>query len=134
MEQLLRVSRDPKGKVLSALEFPSWLMPSEPLPCSVDLVAWNKSAEMKYKDFPISHTIWGHAGLRGAFTLWQVNGDGFNTFVDVKNEEGEKWWIVANVDRENSGKLRFQLGEGLDLDSDLQLEAILLTKGTRLYE
>ena len=85
--------------------------------------------------FPISHTRWGLAGLKGAFTFWYLDSDGFNTFVDVKNEEGEKLWIVANVGRDRASHLRLLVGEGFDLEigpSDSPIEAILLIKGTRL--
>ena len=94
---------------------------------------------MDYEDymewFPVPYTRWGLAGLKGAFTFWHLDSDGFNTFVDVKNEEGPKWWIVANVDRECASHPQLLLGEGFDLEigpSNFPVEAILLTKGTRL--
>jgi hypothetical protein len=93
------------------------------------------SHEDNMEGFPFPHTRWGLAGLRGAFTFWHLDSDGFNTFIDVKNEEGEKWWIVADADRVCSSRLRLLLDKSFDLEtgpSDLPLEAILLTKGTRL--
>jgi len=80
-------------------------------------------------------TRWGLAGLKRAFTFWHLDSDGFNTFVDVKNEEGWKWWIIGNADRECASNPQLLLFEGLDLEigpSNFPVEAILLTKGTRL--
>jgi hypothetical protein len=139
VEELLEASRDPNGRVLNALEFPFMELPPERLGCSVDFVAWRQAAEMDCEDkmeiFPCPLTRWGSAGLKGSFVLWHLNSDGFNTFVDVKNEDGEKWWIVTNADRECAGQLRLLLSDGFKKETgppDLWLEAILLTKGTRL--
>jgi hypothetical protein len=139
-EDLLQVSQDPNGRILNALEFPCLARRDDHSPpCSVDFVAWEQAALMDYEDrmegFPCSHTRWGLAGLKGAYTFWHLDSDRFNTFVDVKNEEGEKWWIVANTDRECASHSRLLLGKGFDLEmgpSNVPLEAILLTKGTRL--
>ena len=139
VEQLLKVSRDPEGRILNALDFLLPATPAEQLPCSVDSVAWKEAAEMNHEDkkesFPLADMRWGLAGLKGAFTFWHLDSDGLSTYVDVKNNEGEKLWIVANADRGRSSKLQFLLSKAFELEtgpSDLQLEAILLTKGTRL--
>jgi len=133
------VTRDPNGRILNALEFPFLARQTEQLPCSVDLVAWEQAALMDYEDhkegFPFPHTTWGLAGLKGAYTFWHLDSDGFNTFIDVKNNEGMKLWIIANADWERASHTQLLLSESFDLDtgpSDFPLEAILLTKGTRL--
>jgi hypothetical protein len=114
-------------------------MRGEPIACSTDIAAWNATSPCKeyipQQSLPVEHMRWGLAGLKGSYTFWHLDSDGLATYVDVKNEEGEKVWVVAKADREFSGKLRFLMSDGFDLDkapSELQLEAILLTKGTRL--
>jgi len=139
VEQLLKASRMPKGKILNALEFPSRRSTLEDIRLSSEAVAWTETSGTERCDvdesYPISHLRWGLAGLKGSYTFWHLDSDGFNTFIDVKNDEGEKWWIIATGPPGYFGKLRCLLNGGFGLQSvpsELKLEAILLTKGTRL--
>lgn len=152
LQQLLdcsRMERGGGGKILNALQFP---MPEEGLgfhPFSTDSVAWRGTKgwpDCNDQALPPAADIrWGLAATTGALHWWHIDSDGFGTYIDVK--AGKKWWVVAKP----KGRLPDQVGcdfsdfAHIDLFTESHyevedpcltlwdLEAILLTPGTRLY-
>ena len=136
------------GKILNALQFP---MPEEGLgtnPFSTDSVAWRGTKGWRDCDEmvlpPTADIRWGLAATTGALHWWHIDSDGFGTYIDVK--AGMKWWIVARP--KDSTRLSHQdftqfARTDIFMTSDYRmeepcksmwnLEAVLLTPGTRLY-
>ena len=138
------------GKVLNALHFP---MPEEGLganPFSTDSVAWCGTKgwqDCNNLELPPTADIrWGLAATAGALHWWHIDSDGFGTYIDVKT--GMKWWIVARPKQATLQSLchddfaQFARTD-IFMSSNYQmekpctsmwdLEAVLLTPGTRLY-
>jgi hypothetical protein len=139
------------GKVLNALQFP---MPEEGLgvnPFSTDSAAWRGTKgwpDCNESTLPPTADIrWGLAATAGAIHWWHIDSDGFGTYIDVK--AGMKWWIIAKPKRRISfqASSQYDFSEFARIDlftaptyemeepctSMWDLEAILLTPGTRLY-
>jgi len=128
-EQLLKASATDTSKILNALEFPMNMASMSPTPkFSTDLVAWASTTTGTPP--PIGDIRWGLAATAGARTWFHIDSNGFNTFVDVKC--GFKVWICI---RDEPGQfVAIDAFEDFELDdgSRYQIEAILLTPGTRL--
>lgn len=84
---------------------------------------------------PAGDLRWNIAGTKGAHHYWQIDSEGFATFIDVLC--GKKLWIVA---RPKNPKDFFALSLWNDLDFDVSapnldkwnVEAVVLTPTTRL--
>lgn len=141
-----------KGKILNALQFP---LPEEGLgvnPFSTESVAWRGTKgwpDCKDLELPPTANIrWGLAATTGALHWFHIDSDGFGTYIDVQT--GMKWWIVGkpkkHISSEASSPYDFSefarigllMESGFELEepctSIMDLEAILLTPGTRLYD
>lgn len=139
------------GKILNALQFP---MPEEGLginPFSTDSVAWRGTKGWRDCNElalpPTADIRWGLAATTGALHWWHIDSDGFGTYIDVK--AGMKWWIVARPKLQLQGLSQYDFSDFARIDlfagskstyemedpctSMWDLEAVLLTPGTRLY-
>ena len=139
---LARSSESPDGKILNALDLPLPLSEDGPLDTiTSDLFAYitNQTAD---HNFPCSSTCWVLAATKGALTGFHIDTDGMVTYIQCVSNEGCKWWIVATP-RSDAGEseafLDFQslfdvynLVDVSEMLSKVKLEAIYLTKGTRL--
>jgi hypothetical protein len=141
---LLNSHSSRKGKILNALDFPLPLSGHPPLSLSSDMVAWRATALMDGCDqeFPESVTRWGLAATAGAYSSFHIDTDGLATYVDCVNQQGSKWWLLVGPkdSQDFSGLANYEKIFGFhngstaktDVLGNFQIEAVLLTPGTRL--
>jgi hypothetical protein len=128
-DQLLAASATDSGKILNALEFPMGTAPVSPTPkFSTDLLAWETIS--RGIPPPIGDIRWGLAATAGARTWFHMDSNGFDTIVEVKC--GCKVWIC--IQDKDGHFVSIDAFKNFELDEagDYQIEAILLTPGTRL--
>ncbi|KDR65363.1 hypothetical protein GALMADRAFT_148754 [Galerina marginata CBS 339.88] len=136
LQQLLEAALDPDGKILNALDNPSWDEPTTVNSYSIDLAAW-KATRMNFAgdkvEYPRGDMRWKLASTADTLTAIHMDSDGMATEVEVI---GEKLWIVGHskpgcsfsdisllVDK------RFQLDEA-PAGGYFGFEAIVLSPGT----
>jgi hypothetical protein len=140
---LLNSFNSPDGKILNALDFPRYHGGHPPISIASDLVAFRAMGRRGDRhDYPTPDMRWGIAATEGAFSSFHIDSDGLGTYISCVNRNGSKWWVIISP-RDKSdvahfasvGKAwAFHGGDGVDTTAlgDVQVEAVLLTPGTRL--
>ncbi|KAF8803030.1 hypothetical protein BYT27DRAFT_7003283, partial [Phlegmacium glaucopus] len=133
------------GKILNALDFPQRDGCHPPMSLSSDLVAFRALAcQGAMQEYPTASLRWGLAATQGAFSTFHIDSDGFGTYISCVNRNGAKWWVIVGPkDRsKQSGFASFKeafsfhqalMGADITVLEDVQVEAVLLRPGTRLY-
>ncbi|KAF8803042.1 hypothetical protein BYT27DRAFT_7110523 [Phlegmacium glaucopus] len=142
---LLTSHRSPDGKILNALDFPRPHLDHPPTSLASDLFAFrrNSSNQGVISEYPDLEMRWGLAATTGAFSTFHVDSHGRATYVSCVNKDGSKLWVLAGTKTnaiasafENVQKsIRF-FNRGVpskDQFPEVQLEAVLLQPGMRLY-
>lgn len=105
-----------------------------------DMVAFQAK---RRRDYPTPLLRWGLAATGGAFSTFHIDSDGMGTFISCVNRDGAKWWVI--VSPKDGSKLsafaNFKEAYNFHRDlrgdttplGDVQVEAVLLRPGTRLY-
>ena len=111
---------------------------------SSDLTSYRRRVAKGDTDdlFPCSAMRWGLCATAGAFTTFHIDADGLATYIACINEGGSKWWILVGPKDSalhspfsNAEKMfAFHNSRPISLEAlgDVQVEAVLLTPGTRL--
>jgi hypothetical protein len=130
---------------LNALDFPQRDGCHPPMSLSSDLVAFRALAcQGATQEYPTASLRWGLAATQGAFSTFHIDSDGFGTYISCVNRNGAKWWVIVGPkDRsKQSGFASFKeafsfhqalMGADITVLEDVQVEAVLLRPGTRLY-
>ncbi len=140
---LLDNARNPRGKILNAIDFPACFPPWDDSPnrssYATDVVAWDYMRGKPYcgnftNQYPIAHLRWGLAGTADTVTFMHIDSDGFATFVRVIT--GKKVWGILPEDPSHDllSSIDMFLDETFLLDelspkSTFGLEAIVLRPG-----
>jgi hypothetical protein len=133
-----------EGKILNALHFP---FPYPPPGCTplealaTDIISFNSTADLEfckvaYHPFPFGSTSWGLCATFNAHHKLHIDTDGFCTHIEVKNEGGCKWWVIATpkCNHGTASTSLFAKHFAIDeIDTErFDFEAILLTTNMEL--
>ncbi|KAF8227678.1 hypothetical protein L208DRAFT_1067131, partial [Tricholoma matsutake] len=141
--ELLQSYQSINGKILNALDFPLNNGSHPPMAIASDLVAFRAMAcKAPTDEYPATDMRCGLAATQGAFTGFHIDSDSLATTIYCVNKGGSKWWVIIGP-KDKSDTAAFASVENMYAFhndrlnmvalGDVQVEAVLLRPGIRLY-